>query len=71
MGITNSIVQIYDRYGKLIIELNSSNYSWDGKYNSKILPQMIGTLKVRQYQPRNKGHFTLKDKLSQFFSNFF
>jgi gliding motility-associated-like protein len=25
----NSIVQIYDRYGKLIIELNSSNYSWD------------------------------------------
>jgi gliding motility-associated-like protein len=38
MGITNSIVQIYDRYGKLIIELNSSNYSWDGKYNSKILP---------------------------------
>jgi gliding motility-associated-like protein len=37
----NSSVQIYDRYGKLIIELNSSNYSWDGKYNSKIYLQMI------------------------------
>jgi gliding motility-associated-like protein len=31
-------VQIFDRYGKLIIELNAVNYSWDGKFNSKNLP---------------------------------
>jgi gliding motility-associated-like protein len=58
----NSIVQIYDRYGKLIIELNSSNYSWDGKYNSKILPadDYWYHLKLDNTNPEIKGHFTLK-----------
>jgi gliding motility-associated-like protein len=37
----NSSAQIFDRYGKLIIELNAANYSWDGKINSKIYLQMI------------------------------
>jgi gliding motility-associated-like protein len=58
----NSSVQIYDRYGKLITELNSSNYSWDGKYNSEILPadDYWYHLKLDNINPEIKGHFTLK-----------
>lgn len=35
----NSIVQIFDRYGKLIKVLNVDKYeSWDGKYDGKLMP---------------------------------
>ncbi|MEZ7497528.1 T9SS type B sorting domain-containing protein [Flavobacterium sp. Arc3] len=58
----NSIAQIFDRYGKLIIELNFSNYSWDGKYNSKNLPadDYWYRLKLDNTKPEIRGHFTLK-----------
>jgi gliding motility-associated-like protein len=58
----NSSAQIFDRYGKLIIELNAANYSWDGKYNSKTLPadDYWYRLKLESTKPEIKGHFTLK-----------
>ncbi|MEZ7504616.1 T9SS type B sorting domain-containing protein [Flavobacterium sp. Arc2] len=58
----NSIAQIFDRYGKLIIELNSSNNSWDGKYYSKNLPtdDYWYRLKLDNTKSEIRGHFTLK-----------
>lgn len=58
----NSIAQIYDRYGKLIIDLTSHKYSWDGKFNNKILPadDYWYRLKLDETTPEMTGHFTLK-----------
>ena len=58
----NSSAQIFDRYGKLIIELNATNYSWDGKFNSKNLPadDYWYHLKLDNTKPGIRGHFTLK-----------
>jgi gliding motility-associated-like protein len=58
----NSRAEIFDRYGKLIIELNAVNYSWDGKFNSKNLPadDYWYHLKLDNTKPGIKGHFTLK-----------
>jgi hypothetical protein len=28
----NAVINIFDRYGKLLKELNTANYSWNGKY---------------------------------------
>jgi gliding motility-associated-like protein len=53
---------IYDRYGKLIINLNSSKYSWDGKFNNNPLPadDYWYRLKLDNTIPEVKGHFSLK-----------
>ncbi len=58
----NSKAQIFDRYGKFIIELNTVNFSWDGKLNSKNLPSddYWYRLKLDDTKPELKGHFTLK-----------
>ncbi|SDX37664.1 Ig-like domain-containing protein [Flavobacterium degerlachei] len=58
----NSSAQIFDRYGKLIISLTSSKYSWDGKYNNKVLPadDYWYRLKLDDTKPEITGHFTLK-----------
>jgi gliding motility-associated-like protein len=59
----NSSAQIFNRYGKLIITLTSSNHQWDGKY-SALLPadDYWYRLKLDDSTPEITGHFTLKDK---------
>ncbi|EIA09503.1 T9SS type B sorting domain-containing protein [Flavobacterium frigoris] len=58
----NSSAQIFDRYGKLITNLTPSKYSWDGKYNSKILPADDYWYRLRfdDTKPEITGHFSLK-----------
>ncbi|MGO4819226.1 T9SS type B sorting domain-containing protein [Flavobacterium sp. W22_SRS_FP1] len=58
----NSSAQIFNRYGKLIINLTSSNYNWDGKYSSALLPadDYWYRLKLDESSPEVIGHFTLK-----------
>ncbi|MBC5837202.1 Ig-like domain-containing protein [Flavobacterium muglaense] len=58
----NSKAQVYDRYGKFIIELNTLNFSWDGKLNGKNLPSddYWYRLKLEDSKPELKGHFSLK-----------
>lgn len=36
--LTNPTVMIYDRYGKLLKQLNQSNFGWDGSLNGQELP---------------------------------
>jgi gliding motility-associated-like protein len=58
----NSNAKIYDRYGKLIMNLNSSNNYWDGKYSNTLLPpdDYWYRLKLDDSTPEITGHFTLK-----------
>jgi gliding motility-associated-like protein len=58
----NSSASIYDRYGKLIINLNASNYRWDGTFNNNPLPadDYWYRLKLDNSKPEVKGHFSLK-----------
>ena len=57
----NSIVLIYDRYGKLIKQLLVQYDGWDGTYNGNILPTDDYWFKVSLGDGRQfSGHFTLK-----------
>jgi len=57
----NAIVYIFDRYGKLLKQLNSQSLGWDGTFNGKLLTGTdywftanLGNGKIF------KGHFALK-----------
>jgi gliding motility-associated-like protein len=53
-------VNIYDRYGKLLIKLNNLT-SWDGKYNEKDLPSSdYWFIVTRENGKEYRGHFTLE-----------
>ncbi|MBS7230132.1 T9SS type B sorting domain-containing protein [Flavobacterium psychroterrae] len=55
-------VTIFDRYGKLIAQLNSSKMSWDGTFDKTPLPasDYWYALKVDNTKPVLRGHFSLK-----------
>jgi gliding motility-associated-like protein len=55
-------VTIFDRYGKLLTELNASKMSWDGNFNGIPLPasDYWYALKIDNTKPVVRGHFTLK-----------
>jgi gliding motility-associated-like protein len=55
-------VTVFDRYGKIITQLNSSNDSWDGTFNKKPLPttDYWYRLKLDKDSPELQGHFSLK-----------
>jgi gliding motility-associated-like protein len=55
-------VTIFDRYGKLIAQLNASKMSWDGTLDRTPLPasDYWYALKVDNTRPILRGHFSLK-----------
>ena len=57
----NSEVFIYDRYGKLLIQLNPLGAGWDGTFNGAILPTSDYWFYIKLEDGRLfKGHFSLK-----------
>ncbi|WP_295337965.1 T9SS type B sorting domain-containing protein [Flavobacterium sp.] len=58
----NAEVKIFDRFGKLITVLNSSNPSWDGTYNGQLLPSTDYwfVAKLEGLMPETRGHFSMK-----------
>ena len=57
----NSEVFIFDRYGKLLIQLNPLGAGWDGTYNGAIMPTSDYWFYVKLEDGRLfKGHFSLK-----------
>ncbi len=57
----NSIIYIFDRYGKLLKQLSVKSEGWDGTFNGTKMPTDDYWFKLfledgRQYS----GHFTLK-----------
>jgi gliding motility-associated-like protein len=55
-------VSIFDRYGKLIIILNSTNTKWDGTFNDSEMPSSDYwyVLKIDANGAEKSGHFSLK-----------
>jgi gliding motility-associated-like protein len=59
---TNSIIFIYDRYGKLITKINTNSDGWDGTFNGNPLPSDDYWYTAKLQDGREtKGHFSLKD----------
>ena len=57
----NSIIYIYDRYGKLLKQLDPLSSGWDGTFNGKGLPNSDYWFHVTLQDGRIfKSHFTLK-----------
>ena len=57
----NSIIRIFDRYGKLITQVKASSRGWDGTYNGLPLPQSDYWFSVTLQDGRvYQNHFTLK-----------
>ena len=58
---TNTTVQIFDRYGKLLKEFSALNTGWDGTFNGLPMPTDDYWFVVKLEDGRvYKGHFTLK-----------
>jgi gliding motility-associated-like protein len=57
-----SNVKIFDRYGKLLKQLNAGIIGWNGKFNNIDLPadDYWYVLKLESNQPEIRAHFTLK-----------
>lgn len=57
----NSIIYIFDRYGKLLKQIIPSNEGWDGTFNGTSLPSDDYWYTIRLEDGREaKGHFSLK-----------
>ena len=37
-NLSNPVITIYDRFGKLLKQLNPSDFGWDGKFSGQIMP---------------------------------
>lgn len=65
-GITDpsqaeSVIYIFDRYGKFLKELSPQDKGWDGTYNGQMLPSSDYWFHVKLQDGRIfKSHFTLK-----------
>jgi len=55
-------ITIFDRYGKLVAQLNGSKMSWDGTLNKTPLPasDYWYAMKIDNDHPVLRGHFSLK-----------
>ena len=66
MNVSSAYIEIYDRYGKLLKQLNPNGPGWDGIFNGNAMPESdywykAGYVDVGTGQPvRFNGHFTLK-----------
>ncbi len=57
----NSVIQIFDRYGKLLNEFTPSSSGWDGTFNGLPMPTNDYWFTVKLQDGRvYKNHFTLK-----------
>jgi gliding motility-associated-like protein len=56
----NAILNIFDRYGKLLKQLNISNNGWDGTFNGLALPSDDYWFQLIFKDKTIKGHFSLK-----------
>lgn len=57
----NISITIFDRYGKLIKQFDSTSNGWDGTLNNKALPATdYWFVVIREGGKEHRGHFTLK-----------
>lgn len=57
-------LQIFDRYGKIMMQTSSGTFGWDGTYNGALMPSSDYWYIIKFRQDTSnyeiKGHFTLK-----------
>lgn len=57
-------ITIFDRYGKVLDRLTSTDIGWDGKYNGNLMPTSdywyVAEVIYKGEKRQLKGHFTLK-----------
>ncbi|WP_298427297.1 choice-of-anchor L domain-containing protein [uncultured Kordia sp.] len=62
--LPNSVVYIFDRYGKLLTALGPNDRGWDGLYRGRKMPSsdywFLAEIKDGDQAFQVKGHFTLK-----------
>jgi gliding motility-associated-like protein len=57
----NGFITIFDRYGKLIYQINPQNQVWDGTFNGSPLPSSDYWFQFQLDDGKIiKGHFSLK-----------
>ena len=57
----SNVIQIFDRFGKLLKQLSPTNIGWDGTFNGNLLPNSDYWFVVERQNGRTyTGHFTLK-----------
>ncbi|HLO73526.1 MAG TPA: choice-of-anchor L domain-containing protein [Flavobacterium sp.] len=60
-NLENSTISIFDRYGKLLKQINSIYDGWDGTFNGNVLPSSDYWFVIELTNEKTvKGHFTLK-----------
>lgn len=60
-NLQNSTIDIFDRYGKLVFQINPRNQVWDGNFNGYALPSSDYWFVIQLTDGKIvKGHFTLK-----------
>lgn len=61
--LPGSVIDIFDRYGKLITRLTSNSKGWDGTFNGYKMPSsdywFVGKIKKNENTFEVKGHFAL------------
>ncbi|MBR8534195.1 T9SS type B sorting domain-containing protein [Carboxylicivirga sediminis] len=60
--LPDSIIRVFDRYGKLLVEFYASDPPWDGKYLGKPLPSDAYwyVIQLKPIDKIMKGHLTIK-----------
>jgi len=62
--LPGSVIYIFDRYGKLLINLNHDSGGWNGTYRGNEMPAtdywFLAKIKTPTEEFEYKGHFTLK-----------
>jgi len=60
-NLEQASISIFDRYGKLLAQINTSGKGWDGTLNNNLLPEADYWFKFeRMTGTEFRGHFTLK-----------
>ena len=58
---SKTVIHIFDRYGKLIKDINPQSQGWDGTFNGKQLPSDDYWFSAKLENGQElKGHFSLK-----------
>ena len=59
-----TVINVFDRFGKLLIQLSDHTPGWNGEYNGKNMPTndywFVADVKRDSSTFQIKGHFTLK-----------
>lgn len=59
-GLENSLITIYDRYGKLLKQLVGNSSGWNGTFNNEVLPAADYWFTIELTNGKTvKGHFSL------------